>query len=220
MNNNLKKTVIFGAGDFGTEVLKCIIDEKVYNSKDSRSYIDSVLFMDDNKELQGTPLMGCPVISRKDFDINKHELVVAISNPQIRKKIVDEMPPLTNYASIIHPSVWVNWGFIQIGKGSIVTQGVALTCNTIIGDHCHLNLNTTIGHDCIIGNYFTTAPDVNISGKNVIGNNVYMGTGSMTKQGISIASNTTVGIGGVVLKDIDESGVYVNKSLSTLEKIK
>jgi UDP-3-O-[3-hydroxymyristoyl] glucosamine N-acyltransferase len=79
----------------------------------------------------------------------------------------------------------------------------------IIGKHSQINLMTTIGHDCIIGDYFTTAPSVQISGNINIGNNVYFGTKSSAKQKISICDNVIIGMNSGVVKDINESGTYI-----------
>ena len=96
-----------------------------------------------------------------------------------------------------------------IGEGSIITSGVIITCNVKIGMHVQLNLNTTIGHDNIIKNYVTTAPAVNISGSCCIGQNVYLGTGALVREDINIVKNSIIGMGSVVVKNIDESGTYV-----------
>ena len=39
----------------------------------------------------------------------------------------------------------------EIGAGSIITAGCIITTNIKIGKHSHLNLHTTIGHDCELG---------------------------------------------------------------------
>jgi UDP-3-O-[3-hydroxymyristoyl] glucosamine N-acyltransferase len=68
---------------------------------------------------------------------------------------------------------------------------------------------TTIGHDCIIGDYFTTAPNVSISGTCRIGDCVYFGTTSCVKEKITICSNVTIGMMSGVVKNISVSGTYV-----------
>jgi UDP-3-O-[3-hydroxymyristoyl] glucosamine N-acyltransferase len=73
----------------------------------------------------------------------------------------------------------------------------------------HLNLQTTIGHDCKIGDYFTTAPGVKISGNCTIYDCVYIGTNSCVKQNINIHSLSTIGLNTGVVKNINESGTYV-----------
>ncbi len=73
----------------------------------------------------------------------------------------------------------------------------------------HLNLQTTIGHDCEIGNYFTTAPGAKISGNCKIYDLVYVGTNASIKEKLTIHSLTTIGSNATVVKNIEESGTYV-----------
>ena len=75
--------------------------------------------------------------------------------------------------------------------------------------HAHLNLITTIGHDCSIGDYFTTAPGVQISGNEIIGDRVYFGTRSCVKEKIHICDDVTIGMNSGVVKKITESGTYI-----------
>ena len=71
-----------------------------------------------------------------------------------------------------------------------------------------LNLHTTIGHDCIINDFFTTAPGVKISGNSMIGKCVYFGSNSSIKQKLKVCDNVTIGLNSGVVKDINESGIY------------
>ena len=54
---------------------------------------------------------------------------------------------------------------IAIGYGSVVCANCILTCDIRLGIFHQLNLSTTIGHDTMVGDYFTTAPGVHVSGK-------------------------------------------------------
>jgi UDP-3-O-[3-hydroxymyristoyl] glucosamine N-acyltransferase len=106
--------------------------------------------------------------------------------------------------------------YLQYLLNSIITAGCILTCDIKIGKHSQLNLHTTIGHDCVIGNYFTTTPACNISGICTFGDCVYLGTNSSVRQGITICDEVTVGMGGVVVKNINEPGTYVGNPAKRL----
>jgi len=144
------------------------------------------------------------------FDPNNSRAIVAIGDPNTRRRIVDTMPKETIWATLIHPSVVItDHETVLIMKGSIVCAGTVLTTNITIDQHSHLNLNTTVGHDCRIGKFFTSAPGVNISGNVTTGNNVYIGTNASIREKVTITGNTTIGMGAVVLNDIKEPGTYV-----------
>ena len=89
-----------------------------------------------------------------------------------------------------------------------VMLSICFTTNVVIGEHSHLNLLTTIGHDCRLGDYFTTAPAANISGNVITGKNVYIGANASVRQKVNMVGNTTIGMGAIVLNDIKDAGTY------------
>ena len=119
------------------------------------------------------------------------------------------MPKDTKYFTYIHPSAQIHGENVEIGEGSIICAGSIITTNIKIGKHAHINLITTIGHDCIIGDYFTSAPGVQISGNEKIGDRVYFGTRSCMKEKLIICDDVIIGMNSGVIKNITESGTYV-----------
>lgn len=213
LNQFHKNIAILGAGAFGREVLCHIRD--CYAISNTNDMID-IVYIDDNHN--GSEVMGCKVYNSTNFDYKNFHLIISIGSSITRSKVVKEMSPNIKYASFIHPSAILSDRNIKIGEGSIISPGCILTTNIIIGKHCHLNLHVTIGHDIEIGDCFSAAPGVNISGNCKIGDNVYIGTGAAIKQGVSIASNTVIGMGAVVVKDIDIKGTYVGNPAKILDK--
>lgn len=198
--------LIFGASGFGREVLCCLIDSLKHRGiepMDKIAFAETTEFSNSNTEI-----LGFPVLDENEIDTTAYHVLIAISDPHIRAKIVNRLPENQAYHTLIHPTAIIS-DWVTIGEGSIITAGVILTTQIELGKHTQLNLQTTIGHDCKIGNYFTTAPGAKINGNNNIGDFVYMGTNAITKQGINIVSDVTIGMGAVVLKDIQEPGVYI-----------
>jgi sugar O-acyltransferase (sialic acid O-acetyltransferase NeuD family) len=189
------KKAIIGAGGFAKEV---------YWSLSLMERIGTIFFVDD-KYYDGSNL----TVPLSKFDPKEYEVVVAVGEPKDRFDIVNRLPKDTKYFTHIHPSVQILGEDIQIGEGSIICAGTIITTNVTIGKHAHLNLQTTIGHDCEIGAYFTTAPGAKISGNCKIYDCVYVGTNASIKQKLSIHSLTTIGSNAAVVKHIEESGIYV-----------
>jgi len=214
MINNEKKICIFGAGGFGRETLCCLIDRI---SPLNLKIEDVACFMVDDEFYRESKILGLDVIPFSDFDPALFNVVVAIGEPSLRKFAVESLPQTTTYTTIIHPSAVIS-EWVEIGEGSIITAGTILTCNIKIGKHAHINLHTTIGHDCVIGDFFTAAPAANISGKCKFGNCVYFGTNSAIREGVMVTDNVTIGMGGIVVKNIAEEGVYIGNPLKKLEK--
>ena len=199
----MSKIYIYGASGFGREVIDLVRDIRSYSELEC---LENIVLIDDNPNLLN--VSGLNLIPSHDFNPEMGEVVIAIADPNIRQSIVDKLPEETVYATLIHPSAQIGRN-TKISKGSIICAGVIVTCNIEIGIHSHLNLGTTVGHDCNIGDYFTTAPHVNISGSCSIEDNVYFGTKAATKQGVNIVSDVIVGMGANVLKSLSEPGTYV-----------
>ncbi|MEM9720608.1 MAG: NeuD/PglB/VioB family sugar acetyltransferase [Bacteroidota bacterium] len=153
-------------------------------------------------------LMGRPIWPVSYFHPDKYRMVMGIGSPQIREKIVADLPPETEYATLIHPSASCNES-IEIGSGTIICAGCILTCDIRIGAHVHLNIQTTVGHDAVIEDFVTTAPSVNINGNCSVRKGAYLGTKVAMKQGTEIGPGVRVGMGAIVVNDLLEPGTYV-----------
>jgi acetyltransferase-like isoleucine patch superfamily enzyme len=191
------KRAIIGAGGFAREVAACM------------GGIENIPFFVHDKFIDRLKNKNLNVFHLSSFDPSEFEVIVAIGNPVDRKSVVDSLPSGSRFFTYIHPTVQILSKDVQIGAGSIVCANCILTTNIVIGSHSHLNLSTTVGHDTIIGDYFTSAPGVHVSGNNKINNFVYMGTNSCTKQQITITSDVTIGMNAGVTSNIIESGTYI-----------
>lgn len=191
----MKKGII-GAGGFGREI---------YWSLSLNEKVNTVFFVDDNYYDGTDPL----ILPLSKFNPNEYELVIAIADSHHRQRIVNSLPNNTKYFTHIHPTAQIHGPDVEIGEGSIICAGTIITTNVKIGKHAHLNLITTVGHDCVIGDYFTTAPGVQISGNEIIGDRVYFGTRSCMKQKLTICNDVIIGMNAGVTKDITEPGTYV-----------
>lgn len=191
----MKKGII-GAGGFGREVY-CSLNPIERNK--TVFFVDDIYW--DGSDDKILPLSL--------FETDKYEVIVAIGEPSVRKEIISKLPKTTKYFTHIHPSVKILGDDVEIGEGCVICAGTIITTNIKIGKHSHLNLQTTIGHDCIIGDYFTTAPGVKVSGNCIIGESVYVGTNASIKEKIKIVNNVTIGLNTGVVKNITESGTYV-----------
>jgi len=97
--------------------------------------------------------------------------------------------------------------------------GTIITSHVKIGEHVQLNANTIIAHDCLLGDYFTTGLAANVCGGCTFGECVYFGTNAAIRQYSKVCDNVTVGMGGVVVKDIEEPGVYIGNPVKKLIEV-
>jgi sugar O-acyltransferase (sialic acid O-acetyltransferase NeuD family) len=163
-------------------------------------------FVDDEYVVEGTKPLS-------KFDPKEYELMVAIADSRKRYDITQKLPKETKYFTWVHPTALIMDDNVKIGEGSFIGAYSILTTNIKIGKHSILNLNTTIGHDTRIGDFFTSAPNVNISGNCKIGNFVQFGTNSCVKEKITIVDNVIIGMNSGIVKNISESGVYIQNGI-------
>lgn len=198
----MDKIAILGGGGFCREV-KCLIDD--INAKNST--FELVGYYDDAKDIKKTN--GIKYLGKIE-DVNDIEyplnLVVAIADPQIKKKVINKVKnPLIEFPTLIHPSVIKSNDFVSFGKGNLICAGNILTCNILIKDFVTINLSCTIGHDTVIQDYCSLMPNVNVSGEVLINEQVYIGTGATIINRIKVGEKTIIGAGAVVSKDLPDN---------------
>ena len=194
----MKKICIFGAGASARETywiaMRCGYE------------VDAFLDLYD-----GYFYENVPILSESFFDKKIHFAVIAVGSPKLRHKISSKI--LDKYGdvfiSVIDPSVTLLSPNIKIGIGAVIAPQCVLTCDISIGSYCQINVGTSIMHDFCAGDFFTTAPGVKINGRVKVGDMVYFGTNSSTKEEINITSDVIIGAGACVVKDLEESGTYI-----------
>jgi len=188
---------LYGAGGFAREVMDicrrlsipingCIVDSGFGKIGDDVGY-SKIIDVNDYDSLEyGAIAVGDPAVK---YDIFKR------SHVNVWMRLVDPSSSFGLPASI--------------NVGCIVCAGVRITCNVEIGKHVHVNLNSTIGHDCMIGNYVTISPGVNISGNVTIGEGTFIGSGATILEKIKIGKWAKVGAGAVVIEDVPDNTTVV-----------
>lgn len=151
------------------------------------------------------------------FDPEQYEIIIAVSNPLEREKIVNKLPKETKYFTFIHPTTLIFGNKIEIEEGSFIGANTILTTNIKIGKHSILNRGNQIGHDTIIGNYFSAMPGSIVSGNCKIGDRVYLGTNSSVKEKIEICDDVTIGLNTGIVKNISDKGIYIGSKTNKLK---
>ncbi|MEO6838219.1 MAG: acetyltransferase, partial [Ginsengibacter sp.] len=91
------------------------------------------------------------VSNKKSFlDLPESNWIIGIGNNETRKKIAENN--LLNYETIIDLSANVSKR-TKLGKGIVIMPGATVNSSSIIGDHGIINTNSSIDHDCVLGDY-------------------------------------------------------------------
>lgn len=106
--------------------------------------------------------------------------------------------------------------YVEVGSNTCIDRG-ALS-DTIIGDYTKINNLCHIAHNNKIGKNVTITGCVNISGSNVIEDNVWVAPNASIRGFIHLGEGCIVGMGAVVTKDIPEKETWVGNPARKLEK--
>jgi sugar O-acyltransferase (sialic acid O-acetyltransferase NeuD family) len=152
------------------------------------------------------------------FNPEKYLMMIAVADCKSREEIVNRLPKNTKYLTFIHKTALVLDENIKIGEGSFIGAYSILTNNITIGKHTILNRANHIGHDCVIGDYFSAMPGAIVSGNVDIGDRVYLGTNSTVIEKNKIYDDVIIGANGLVIREITDSGTYVGIPVKKIKK--
>lgn len=208
--------VVFGSAGFAKDV-DWLIDE-IYRSGGADFRPNYFIAENDSLHL-GRTINHVAIISEEDFfqKVDKAAICncfVAVGSPIIRYKIVmkiKEKLPLAQFPCLIHPDVSYDKrpGKVIFGEGSVITAKCMISSDVKVGKFVHVNLDSTIGHDTVIGDFCTISPGVHISGNVQLENRVFIGTGANILERLNICDDAVIGAGSTVVKKIEKSGTYV-----------
>lgn len=193
-----KGIVIAGASGHG-RVIAELADSAGYQKK---------FFLDDDAELLRIGSVrgdiSWAVLHRKECDA-----VIAIGNPQIRRKIQEYYEEQgVCVVSLIHPEAWVAED-VEIGVGTVVMAGAVIQPGARIGKGAIVNTASSVDHDCKIGDYCHIAVGSHLAGNVRIGNHTWIGAGAAVSNNVAVCDDVMIGAGAVVVRDIVEPGTYV-----------
>lgn len=214
----MKDLYIIGAGGFGREVAWLV--ERI-NKQNPTWNLNG--FIDDNVAVWGIEIDDYPVVGGCDTLRNiDHDVWVlcAVGSSKTRKQIIQRLGESTyiHFATVIDPSVQMS-SRVEIGEGTMICAGSIITVDVTIGKHNIINLDCTIGHDAVLGDFVTMYPSVNLSGCSMIGAETELGTGMQTIQGMKVGSQTIVGAGAVVIRDIPDRCVAVGAPARVVKRL-
>lgn len=105
---------------------------------------------------------------------------------------------------------------VEVGANTCIDRGAL--ADTVIGDYTKINNLCHIAHNNKIGRNVTITGCVNVSGSNVIDDDVWIAPNSSIRGWVHIGEGAKVGMGAVVVKDIPEHETWVGIPARKLEK--
>ena len=193
----MKDIVLLGAGGFAREVTWLLEENNRIKAEwNILGYVAN----------ETSPLLKYPVLGDDDWLLNypgEVSAVCCLGKAELREKVIKKYAGKTN---IHFPPIISKDAIIgdrnKIGEGAVICAGTIITVNADIGAFSILNLDCTVGHEAVLGDFVTLYPSVNVSGCTTIGTCTEIGSGSVIIEGLTIGTHTIVGAGSVVVRDL------------------
>ena len=192
MKNDL---IIIGAGNMGGFLA---LNQNLFKEK-----FNIIGFLDDDEAKLKKYFYGFQVLGKIN-DLRKYKnmsVVVGISNPKIKNKIINTIGKGYNFPNFISNNSWIS-NRVTIGKGVIIYPNVSINLESEIGDFVVINMNCALGHNTIINDYCSLAPGVNFAGFTYLEPLVDIGIGVCTIQNIKVGSGSVIGGQTMLIKNI------------------
>ncbi len=178
--------------------------------------LEPIFVARDECELNAGNRCGQVIVEQDITHYTDIPYVVGIGDGSIRKNLAKRYRGRLRFTNLIHPSA--TFGISQREvldgcEGIIIAAGARFTSGISVGDFCIFDQNTTIAHDCIVGNFVHVAPGANVSGNVHLDDGSWIGAGSVINQGkgtkkLKIGRNAVIGSGAVVIEDCMPNAVY------------
>ena len=202
----MKKIIIIGGMGNGTVVLSTIEDINAIAKE-----WEVLGFLND---FETVAINGYPVIGKIDYntvqkflkDDNIYFIYTLIStklNYKFLHKLLDLKIPVERFATIIHPTAVVS-KFAQIGFGVSIQPFVSIGPNVVINNHIQIYAQCLIGHNSTLDDYSYVANNSCVGANVHLLEGAYLGTNCSILENITIGKWGLVGIGSVVIKDVDD----------------
>lgn len=202
----LQRLGIIGSGDLGQLI--------AYHAATDGHY-EIAGFFDDYKE-KGALAGKYPVLGgvndveeayrNKQFDC----LMIGIGYKHFaqRMAVFERFQGKIPYGRIVHTSAYTD-ASSKIGEGAFILPGCILDTNVVIEENVLLNTGCCIAHDSTVRQHTFLSPRVVVAGFVSIGKCCNIGINTTVIDNITIADHVQTGGATVVIRDIQEKGLYV-----------
>jgi sugar O-acyltransferase (sialic acid O-acetyltransferase NeuD family) len=203
----MAKLIIFGAGDIARLA-------HYYFTRDSQHQV--VAFTADQKYLKEESFLELPLVAfenvAKLYSPQNYKMFVALSYAKMNKVRAEKYYEAKQLGYELVSYVSTRCSFLTdypVGENCFILEDNTIQPFVRIGNNVTLWSGNHIGHDAVIEDHCFLASHIVVSGYVRIRNNCFIGVNATLRNSITIAPETLIGAGAVIMKDTVEQGVYL-----------
>lgn len=212
----MNKLIIFGTGDIARIA-------HYYFSFDSEYEV--IGFTVDEEYMRGNAFLGLPVVAFENvtdsYSPETHKMFIALSYNKINKIRAEKYFKAKEMGYELTTYISSRCTFLTnkpIGDNCFILEDNTIQPFVKIGNNVTLWSGNHIGHDSVIEDHCFIASHVVVSGHVYISQYCFIGVNATLRNSVTIAPETIVGAGAVILEDTVEQGVYVSEKTILLKK--
>ena len=202
----MKKTLaIIGSGHLGQQIAHYAIADNHYKK---------VVFFDDSSNesySNGIKIIGNSDAIEMEFEKKSFdEILIGIGykHLKVRKQLFERFIEKIPFGKIIHSTSWVD-KTATIKEGCVIYPCCCIDAQVVVDQNTLLNISCSVAHDTHIGKHCFLSPRVALAGFVAINEMCILGINATVIDNINLVSNTQIGGGAIVIKDIELRGLYV-----------
>jgi sugar O-acyltransferase (sialic acid O-acetyltransferase NeuD family) len=203
----MAKLVIFGSGDIARLA-------NYYFTRDSEHEV--VAFTVDREYCQGDTFLDLPLVPFDEvvgnYPPGEYKMFVALSYARMNNLRSEKYSQAKQCGYELVSYVSTRCSFLTenpVGDNCFILEDNTIQPFVKIGNDVTLWSGNHIGHDVVIEDHCFLASHIVVSGYVRIRNNCFIGVNATLRNSITIAPETLIGAGAVIMKDTIEQGVYL-----------
>ncbi len=198
--------LIFGAGGHAKAIMDMVRQLGLYSIAG---------IVDDNGSLQGSQVLGIPVLGTRErlTELTAQGVALAangvggILDITIRVRIFELLEQAgLSFPVLVHPRATAEPS-TRIEAGVQVFANAYVGSEAVLHERCMVNTNAVVSHDCEVGAYSHIAPGALLAGHVHVGERTLIGMGVTTSIGVRIGSGVRVGNGAILLADVPDKTI-------------
>lgn len=170
--------------------------------------VDRVVFVD----REAGPALGDHlVLAEAEFTAMDAErlFAVAIGSPETRWAAAERLEAVGCRALTVIAKSAIVIDSARVAPGALIAHQALINADASVGRHLIANIQSSLAHDCVVGDFVTLGPRACVNGGVRIGDGVEIGAGALIKQGLTVGEGAVIGMGAVVVRDVAPGAVVV-----------